>query len=136
MKTLTALTAAAALIAGISIANLANAQNPAGAAPQVSSPSNLNKGSDTGPTPQSGAESKSTARSGMKRAAMTGKSRYCMSGARGSNSWNCKFASMASCKKAEKSMGRNCRTNPRMASSGTKASTTGMKSGSKSKSKY
>jgi hypothetical protein len=127
-------------MAGMSIANInvANAQNPAGKSGPVSSPSNLNKGSDTGKPSQSGSESKAATHGHMKRASITGKSRYCMSGARGSNSWNCKFASMASCEKAAKSTGRHCRTNPRMASSGMKSSTTGMKSGgmkSESKSK-
>jgi len=136
MKTLCTLTAAAALIAGMSLVNInvASAQNPAGKSGDVSSPSNLNKGSDTGKPAQSGSESKSTARGGMKRAAVIGKSRYCIAGPRGG--LNCKFASMASCRKAAKSTGANCRTNPRMASSGTKPSTTGMKSGSKSKMKY
>jgi hypothetical protein len=60
MKTITTLTAVAALIAGMSIAV---AQNAGGSAAPGASPSNINKGSDdsTKASSQSGSESKGTA---------------------------------------------------------------------------
>lgn len=130
MKTLTTLTAVAALIAGMSIANIASAQNAAGPSPSTSSPSNLNKGGDTGTTAgQSGTQTKGAAmKNGAKKSMATGRSKFCMSGADGTNQLNCKYASMAACEKAAKPMNRNCQANPKMA-------TTGMKSGSKSKMK-
>jgi hypothetical protein len=123
MKTLTTLTAVAALVAGISIAQ---AQNAAGPAPKGASPSNLNAGSTT--TGQSGSESKRAAMSKSSSKAkktVTGTSAFCISGAPGgTNSLNCKYKTMASCEKAAKASGRSCAPNPHK-------STTGMKSGMK-----
>ena len=132
MKTFTTLTAVAALIAGMSIANIASAQNAPGPAPATSSPRSLNKGGDTGTNAaQSGSQTKGAAmkKNGATKSTVTGKSKFCMTGAPGgTNQLNCKYASMASCEKAAKPMNRNCQANPRM-------TTTGMKSGSKSKMK-
>ena len=126
MKSLTTLAAAAALIAGMSIAS---AQNTAGPAPKGSSPSNLNAGSST--AGQSGSQSKGTAmkKSRTKKHMATGKAKFCMTAAPGgTNQLNCKYASMASCEKAAKPLNRNCEPNPNM------GGTTGMKSGSSMKS--
>jgi hypothetical protein len=116
MKSLTTIVAAAMLVAGISVAS---AQNPAGPASGTSSPSNLNEGSATSSQPQSGSQSNSSAQSGEtsksgmeKSAQVTGKSRFCITGASGSVALNCKYASMEACTEDAQPMGRNCQPNP------------------------
>lgn len=102
MKTLTTLTAIAALAAGISIASAQTTTKPMSTtAPHASS-----------------TMSKSTM---GRKVAVTGRSKYCMSGAGGSNSLNCKYASLAACTKAAKPMHRTCKPNPNL------GGTTGMK---------
>ena len=120
MKTLTTLTAVAALVAGISIAS---AQNKAGPAPQDASPSNLNKGSSA-PSPgsaQSGSQAKGTANkaANTKNQIVTGTGKFCMTGAPGgTNSLECKYASMQACETAAKSQERECQENPKMTTTG------------------
>lgn len=121
MKTLTTLTAVAALIAGMSIAS---AQNAGGPAPAGASPSNINAGAPSGTkdSAQSGNESGSTAMKGSKsaQAKVTGKGKFCMTTAAGSNGLNCKFASMEACQKEAKTMRRECSPNPNMGTTGMK----------------
>ena len=127
MKTLTTLTAIAALVAGISIAS---AQNQAGPAPQDASPSNLNKGaSETG---QSGAQTKATASktANTKGKNAMGSGKFCMTAAPGgTNSLDCKYASMQACQTAAKPLERSCQENPKMGTTGSsmKDSGAGMK---------
>jgi hypothetical protein len=115
MKTLTTLTAVAALIAGISIAS---AQNAGGSS---SSPSSINKGMNTG-TPnagQSGSESSTTAmKSGgtMEKQAM-GNGKFCIETTPG-GSVQCKYASLATCEKDAKPQGLRC--SPKSATTGSK----------------
>lgn len=122
MKTLTTLTAVAALVAGMSIAA---AQNQAGPAPQGASPSNINKGSDDSSraTSQSGAQSKGTMNrtANTKDQITTGNGKFCMTAPGGSNALECKFASMQACEKEAKPMNRVCHENPKMATTGSNA---------------
>jgi hypothetical protein len=121
MKSLTTFTAIAALIAGVSIASAQNAATPSNKVPP---PSSINAGKATGSgTAKSGSESTGAAHSSMSSGKMnvTGKSKFCISTAPGSNGLECKFASMAACEKAAKVQNRQCQKNPKM------AGTTGMK---------
>ena len=120
MKTFTTLTAVAALIAGMSFANAqTSTTNPP--------PSSINAGTQTGTgTSQSGSESKGTAmKSGGQQASgkmnVTGKSKFCITVAPGSNGLNCKFATLAACQTEAKTDNKQCQENPNM------AGTTGMK---------
>lgn len=118
MKTLTALTAVAALIAGISIAS---AQNAGGPSNSNTSPSNINKGMNTG-TPNvgtSGSETSGTAmKSGgsMDKQAM-GNGKFCIETSKG-GSLQCKYASLAACKKDAQPQGLQC--SPKSATTGSK----------------
>jgi hypothetical protein len=122
MKTLTTLTAVAALIAGMSIAS---AQNAGGPAPAGSSPSNLNAGSPTGTKDkaQSGNESGAAGMksSGKTAKNITGKGKFCITTAAGSTGMDCKFATMEACQTEAKQQRRQCSPNPNM------GGTTGMK---------
>lgn len=120
MKTFTTLTAVAALIAGMSFANAqSSTTNPP--------PSSINAGTQTGTgTSQSGSESKGTAmKSGgqqvLGKMNVTGKSKFCITVAPGSNGLNCKFATLAACQTEAKPGNKQCQENPNM------AGTTGMK---------
>ena len=121
MKTFTTLAAAAALIAGMSIAS---AQNAGGPAPAGASPSNINKGSDTGATKgaQSGAESsKTAAQPGAmgKDKKVVGKGKFCIEMSAGGG-LECKFTSLAACEKDGKSTNRACSANPNLGTTGSK----------------
>ncbi|MBI3705710.1 MAG: hypothetical protein HY244_18095 [Rhizobiales bacterium] len=117
MKTLTTLTAVAALIAGISIAS---AQNPASQSPQAS-PSDMNKsnmpkasGSQTPAT-----TGQSSSGSSMNKQTATGTGKFCVEVSKG-GSLNCKFASMDACQKEAKAQGLNCSPNPNSGTTGAK----------------
>ncbi len=95
MRTLTTLTVAAALLAGLSIAS---AQTPS---------SSLQKGS---------MDANSTA---MGKQATIGKGKYCIETTPG-GSLNCKYASLAACQKDAKSGNANCSPNPNASTTGSK----------------
>ncbi len=97
MKTLTTLTAAAALIAGMS---LASAQM---------SPS----GSSSGSTGASGATS------GTSQQQTTGSGKYCIEASPG-GALNCKYASLSACEKDAKPLNRQCSPNPNSGTTGSK----------------
>jgi len=96
MKTLTTLTAVAALIAGLTVAS---AQTT---------------------TPKSGAMGPSSGSSsmGMKKQA-TGKGKFCIETSAG-GSLNCKYASLAACEKAGKAKNLQCQPNPNLGTTGSK----------------
>lgn len=108
MKTLTTLTAAVALIAGMSIASAQNAP--------TNKPSSMNKGSE--PTTQSGSQAQpntmnksgSASMSGSKMQ-VTGTGKFCVEQSPGGG-LDCKFASMAACEKEGKPNNRECKANP------------------------
>jgi hypothetical protein len=93
MKTLTTLTAVAALIAGISIAN---AQATA---------------------PKPGAANNSTM--GSTKRIATGSGKYCIETSPG-GALNCKYASLAACQKDAKANNRACSPNPNAGTTGSK----------------
>ena len=95
MKTLTTLTAVAALVAGLSIAN---AQTT---------------------TPKSGAMGSSSSSSSMGRQAATGSGKFCIETSAG-GSLNCKYASLSACQKDAKAQNLNCSPNPNSATTGAK----------------
>ena len=115
MKTITTLTAIAALVAGISIAS---AQNQGGASPQGSSPSNINKGADdsTRSGAQSGSESGGTAmKSGGsmnsgKSTNATGNGKFCIEVSKGGGK-ECTYASLTACEKDAQPRGLQCSAN-------------------------
>ena len=92
MKTLTTLTAVAALIAGISIASA------------QMSPSPKSPGASSG-------------MSGSSQTA-TGTGKYCIGTSSGA--MNCKHASLAACQKAAKAQGQDCEPNPKSSTTGSK----------------
>lgn len=99
MKTITTLTAVAALIAGVSIA-AAQGMSPSG-------------GSSSGASKSMGAGSSS---SGTSQQQAIGKGRYCIQSTSGT--LDCKYASLSACQKAAK--GQNCAPNPNSATTGQK----------------
>ena len=121
MKTITTLTAIAALIAGIS---LASAQNQGGAAPQGASPSNINKGADdsTKSGAQSGSESSGTAmKSGgaINPGRQVGNGQFCVEISKGGGI-DCKYASMTACEKDAQPQGLQCSANLKQGTTGAK----------------
>lgn len=125
MKTLTTLTAAAALVAGMAIAlPIVNAQNAGGPAGTNASPGNINKGE----TPagkmgaQSGAESGGSAMkgSGMEKSRVTGRSKFCIQVNKSGGGVECKFASMEACTKEAQPRGLQCSENPNLGTTGSK----------------
>lgn len=117
MKTLTTLTAVAALVVGMSIAS---AQNSTNQTPQNQSPSSLNKGSQ--PNAASGSESNGAAM--QKKAAVgnqqaTGSGKFCVEVSAG-GSWDCKYANLAACEKDGKPQNRQCHPNPNTGTTGQK----------------
>lgn len=97
MKTITTFVAAAALIAGVSIAS---AQNTPSA--QKTAPSTMSKSS-----------------TGMTNQKVAGKSKFCLETSPG-GSLDCKYASMEACQKAGKAGNNQCVTNPKMGTTGSK----------------
>ena len=95
MKTLTTLTAIAALVAGLSIAN---AQTT---------------------TPKSGAMGSSSTSSSMGQQAATGSGKFCIETSAG-GSLNCKYANLAACQKDAKAQNLNCAPNPNSGTTGAK----------------
>ena len=118
MKTLTTLTAVAALIAGMSIAS---AQNAGGAAPAGASPSNINKGSSDTTSTQSGAQSGGSAMQsgGANKGRVAGTDKFCIETSKGGG-LDCKFASMALCEKEAQPRNVSCSPNPTMGTTGSK----------------
>lgn len=118
MKTITTLTAAAALVVGLSVAGAQNApSNP----PQNSSPNQINKSNL--PNKNSGSESQGAAKSGSgamnKQAQTMGNGKFCVETTPG-GAWNCKFASMAACEKEGKPNNRQCHPNPKSGTTGSR----------------
>ena len=109
MKTITALTAIAALVVGISIAS---AQNSGGAAGQNASPGNINKGADpsTRSGAQSGSESSGSAMqsSGTSKGRVTGNGQFCVEVSKGGGV-ECKYTSMSACEKDAQPQGFSVR---------------------------
>ncbi len=95
MKTLTTLTAVAALVAGLSIAS---AQTT---------------------TPKSGAMAPSSSSSSMGQQAATGSGKFCIETSAG-GSLNCKYASLSACEKDAKAQNLNCSPNPKSGTTGAK----------------
>jgi hypothetical protein len=120
MKTFTTLAAAAALIAGISIAS---AQNAGGPAQIGASPSNINKGAATGTTgEQSGNEAGSTAMQHGHATQATnamGKGKFCIEETKG-GPVECKYASITACEKDAQPQGLACSPNPNTGTTGSK----------------
>ena len=124
MKTLTTMTAVAALVAGISFAHAQNTPKPG---TQNTPPSSINAGSQEGTAGQkSGSQmGGTTAQSGSatasdKKMTWKGNGQFCISQAAGSLEMDCKFASLAACQKEAKPLNRDCQPKGN-------ASTTGMK---------
>jgi hypothetical protein len=116
MKTPTTLAAVAALIAGISVAS---AQNAGGNSSPTGSPSNINKGMNTG-TPmsgQSGTESGGTAMRSGGSAKMVGNGQFCMEISKG-GSFQCNYASLSACEMDAQARGLQCQE--RAATTGSK----------------
>ncbi len=99
MKTLTTLTAVAALIAGLSIANAQTATPQSGA--------------------KSGAMGSSSSSSSMGQQAATGSGKFCIETSAG-GSLNCKYASLSACEKDAKTQNLNCSPNPKSSTTGAK----------------
>ena len=99
MKTLTTLTAVAALVAGLSIANAQTTTPKSGA--------------------NSGAMGSSSSRSSMGRQAATGSGKFCIETSAG-GSLNCKYASLSACQKDAQAQNLNCSPNPNSATTGAK----------------
>jgi hypothetical protein len=126
MKTLTTMTAIAALVAGISFAHAQNSATPNNTTPAQNS---INAGSQTGTGgSQSGtqmngnAAMKSNGTKSSGKVAVTGTSQFCIKDAGSSDGRNCKFTSMAACQKeAGPDLKKECGPNPNL------SSTTGMK---------
>jgi len=119
MKTLTTLTAVAALIAGMSIAG---AQNMPSNPVENSSPNQINKGSL--PDKNSGTQSQRAAHARAKSGpSVTGSARYCLQATPGSSTLDCRYRSMASCQQAAKPNFKNCVENPRTARAKTRSTT-------------
>jgi hypothetical protein len=119
MKTITTLTAIAALVAGISIASAQNAGGPAG---QNASPSNINKGADpsTRAGAQSGSESSGAAmQAGGAKGRVTGTGQFCVEVSKGGGI-NCKYASITACEKDAQPQGLQCSPNPQQGTTGAK----------------
>ena len=120
MKTLTILTAVAALVAGMSIAS---AQNQGGTAAPGASPSNINKGADdsTKSGAQSGSQSGSSAMqsSGATKGKVTGTGKFCIEISKGGGI-ECKFADLATCQKDAQSRDLQCSPNPNSGTTGAK----------------
>jgi hypothetical protein len=117
MKTITTLTAIAALIAGISIASAQNAGAPAGSSV---SPSNINNGSPEGS--QSGSERSGTAMKsgGMnKDARVVGNGKFCIEISKGGGI-NCQYTNLATCETAAQPNGLRCSPNPNLGTTGSK----------------
>jgi hypothetical protein len=122
MKTITTLTAIAALVAGISIASAQNSGGPAG---QNASPGNINKGDDAGTrsSAQSGSESSGAAmKSGgaMNAGRQAGNGKFCIQVSKGTGGIECKYTTMASCEKDAQVQGLQCSANPKMGTTGSK----------------
>jgi hypothetical protein len=115
MKTLTTLTAIAALVAGISIAS---AQNQGGQKGSDASPSNINKGADTNGAAKSGSTAMQPG--GSKSRVATGTGKFCVQISKSSGSLNCKFASMDACEKEAQAQGLQCQPNPNSGTTGAK----------------
>jgi hypothetical protein len=119
MKTLTTLTAGAALAIGLSTASAQNApSNP----PQNSSPNQINKSNLA--TKNSGSESQSTAKTGSgmtanKQAKTIGSGKFCVETTPG-GALNCKFTTMAACQKEGQANNRQCFPNPKSSTTGSK----------------
>lgn len=116
MRTMTAFVAAAALVAGMSIAGAQNAPTTNTNTP----PNSINKGSQA--TKPSGAESERAAQmkgGKMANQKVAGKSKFCLETSPG-GALNCKFASMSACQKAGKAGNKQCVTNPKMGTTGAK----------------
>ncbi|HET7806491.1 MAG TPA: hypothetical protein VFL53_19800 [Pseudolabrys sp.] len=90
MKTLTTLTAVAALIAGISVAQAQGTMGKTGSSP-----------------------------SGMQAPQTTGTGAFCIATSPG-GPLNCKYASMAACEKDAKAQSLNCSPNPKKSTTGSK----------------
>jgi hypothetical protein len=99
MKTLTTLTAIAALVAGLSIANAQTATPKSGA--------------------NSGAMGSSSTSSNMGQQAATGSGKFCIETSAG-GSLNCKYANLAACQKDAKAQNLNCAPNPNSGTTGAK----------------
>ncbi|MFN3657681.1 MAG: DUF3551 domain-containing protein [Pseudolabrys sp.] len=116
MKTLTTLTAVAALVAGMSVAG---AQNMPSNPPENSSPNQINKGSlpDKNSGTQSQRGAKAPGRSGP---SITGNGRFCLDATPGASTLDCKYQSMAACQEAAKPNFKNCVQNPRTSTTGSR----------------
>ena len=101
MKTLTTLTAIAALIAGISIASAQNQTNMPKASGSQSS-GTMGQGSST-----------------MNKQTATGNGQFCIEISKGGG-LNCKFASMAACEKEANVQNLKCSPNPKSGTTGAK----------------
>lgn len=118
------LTAVAVLLAGISVASAQNATTPT---KKVPPPSSINAGGTI--TGNSGSESNRAAHGSMAPKKMQktayvvhGKSRFCTKAKTGKE-LNCKYATMAACKKIAVPGTKLCMQNPKMATTGAGAST-------------
>jgi hypothetical protein len=118
-KTLTTMTAIAALVAGISVASAQNAATPNNTTNPP--PGSINAGDRTG-TSGSETTGAATNSSGKSAKMVTGKSKFCITAAAGSNNLDCKFARIAACEKEAKLEHKTCQPNPNL------NATTGMKS--------
>jgi hypothetical protein len=101
MKTLTTLTAVAALIAGMSIATAQNSPS--------NTPSSMSKGAE--PTKPSGTQMNPSMPGAAGKQTTTGNARFCIESSPG-GALECKFASMAACEIEGKPNNRMCKPNP------------------------
>lgn len=125
MKTLTTMTAIAALVAGISFANAQNAATPNAKTPP---PSSINAGGQTG-TNDSKSGSQSSGSAAMKtgnasgKMAWKGSGKFCITQTAGGLEADCKFASMQACEAEAKPKNVDCYAKG--------SATTGMKTNAK-----
>ena len=103
MKTLTTMTAVAALIAGISFASAQMNNTP---------PSGINPGAE--PATASGSKATNPSGGAMidKSAKLTGTGKFCLGGGQANKPWNCSYATLAACTKVAQPEGSQCSPRP------------------------
>jgi hypothetical protein len=116
MKTLTTLTAVAALVAGLSIAQAQNSTLPGGnqkTAPEAAQQNNAVSSKTDPSLNKKGAKTAATAKK------VTGNGKFCLEQSTGGG-LNCKFASMEACQKEATPNNAQCQPNPNAGTTGAK----------------
>jgi hypothetical protein len=116
MKTLTTLTAVAALVGGLSIAQAQNSTLPGGdqkTAPEAAQQNNAVSSKTDPSLNKKGAKTAATTKK------VTGKGKFCLEQTTGGG-LNCKFASMEACQKEAAPNNGQCQPNPKTGTTGAK----------------